>query len=287
MGRGIDREPLLRVQDFSFTWPGADRRCLDGINASVEPGQWIVCTGGAASGKSSLALALAGLIPHKSGGKIRGQVLVQGTDSRDLSPVRISDIAGISFQFPQGQFFTLTLEEEIAFSLEQRGMEPQEIRRRVHESLDFTGLGGYEDRSPQELSGGEMQRAALAILLAQKPAVYLLDEPLAALDPKGRQDILNLLSRIRQKENASILLFTKSPLPVMPYADALWLMEQGRLSALFGREQFQDSLEMLEQRGCHMSQLYRLGEILREQQLLDQSLWNPVEAESLLFGEEP
>jgi len=284
LGRGINPPEIIRVEDFSFTWPGADHRALDRIHATVHPGEWIVCTGGASSGKSSLAMALSGLIPHKTGGKISGRVLVHGQDSRELSPVHISDTAGISFQFSQGQFFTLSLEEEIAFSLEQRGMAPAEIRRRVNEALDFTGLPGYAHRSPQELSGGEMQRASLAILLAQKPSVYLLDEPLAALDPEGRRRILDLLSRIIEKEKASILMFTKNPLPVMPRADALWVMEKGHISGSFQKQDFSQALPLLEGCGCHLSQLYQCGQILRKENLLEEPLWDSADAKALLFG---
>lgn len=285
MGRGIDSTDLIRAEDFSYTWPGAEQRALDRINAEVSPEEWIVCTGGASCGKSSLAMAFSGLIPHKTGGRISGRILVNGQDSRELSPVRISDTAGISFQFPQGQFFTLSLEEEIAFSLEQRGMDPVEIRRRVQEALEFTGLSGYGDRSPQELSGGELQRASLAILLAQKPSVYLLDEPLAALDPEGRIHILDLLSRIIEEEKASVLMFSKNPLPAMVRADRLWVMKEGHISDCFQCQDFTSSLSQLKESGCHLSQLYQCGKLLQKENILDEPLWNPLQAESLLFGE--
>lgn len=271
MGGGIDSLPLVRIRDFSYTWPEAAQPALESLNLELHLGQICICAGGNGSGKSSLALAIAGIIPHKTGGKIRGSIEILGVDTRQSNPLEISKNIGISFQQPQGQFFTLSLEEEVAFSLEQRAMDPHDIRCRVRDVLEFTGLKGMENRSPQELSGGEMQRASLAILLAFRPRVYLLDEPFAALDPGGRRAMMALLNRLAREHQAAVVIFSKDPLPLLSHADQFILLDQGRIVTEQGMKEDREYLA-LEGSQVHWSQVYTLGGYLREKGLLSRDL---------------
>jgi len=277
---------LLQAQKFSYRWPDASRRALSEITFSMKPGEWILCTGGADSGKSTLAKAAAGLIPNHTGGKIAGNFFIGQEDVRYMDSLKASSLCGISFQHPQGQFFTLTLQEEVAFSLEQRALPPVEIRSRVKEALEFTGLWEMSERSPQGLSGGEMQRLSIAILLAMDPDLLILDEPLAALDPSGRQDILRLLNRLKSS-GKGIFLCSKDPFPILSYADRILVLYQGELQADTTREKGWDSscFHALESSGSHLSQLYQLGEILKKEDRISQSLWSVPQAQSCLFGD--
>ncbi|MDA3849766.1 MAG: ABC transporter ATP-binding protein [Spirochaetaceae bacterium] len=272
----------VRVEDFSFTWPGAGQRALSQLNLQLRPGEIILCSGAAGSGKSSLLLALTGLIPHKTGGKIAGSIKIDGQDTRDLSPLIISKTVAMSFQQPQDQFFTLTLREELAFSLEQQALDPSEIKKRVVEALEFTGLGGMEERSPQELSGGEMQRASLAILLARRPRVYLLDEPLAALDPQGRKEMIHLLGQVCHRDNAAMVICSKSPFPLLPLANSCLLLNQGESSGLIPKEDIQSILDNFKSSGVNLSQIYRLGEELKVDKHITEDLWKLSQAQKIL-----
>lgn len=276
--------PLVQAESFSFTWEGAGERALDRLSFQISPGEIFLCTGGSGAGKSTLALALSGLIPHRTGGRLGGKLLLKGKDSRECSPLELSRDFGISFQQPQEQFFSLSLEEEVAFSLEQRGLPPAEIRQRVEESLHFTGLQGFETARPQDLSGGEMQRASLAILLAFSPSLYILDEPLAALDPQGRKEILQLLLKIREREKAAFILFTKDPLPFLPVSDKAMLLDRGQILTLGDSGDWSPFLKSLEQSSCHLSQLFQLGELLRKPLSLGEPFLEREKAEISLFG---
>lgn len=276
--------PLVQAEKFSFTYEKRGERALSELTFQISPGEIFLCTGGSGAGKSTLALALSGLIPHRTGGKLGGRLLLNGEDSRFTSPLELSRKGGISFQQPQEQFFTLSLEEEVAFSLEQRGLEPDVIRKRVRESLKFTGLEGFEQVRPQDLSGGEMQRASLAILLAMRPSLYILDEPFAALDPQGRKEILELLLRIRDQEGAAFVLFTKDPIPLIPVADQVLLLNQGRLQSLADKEDWSSLLNELEASSCHLTQIYQTGALLRKSLELEKPFFHLEDAEKRLFG---
>jgi energy-coupling factor transport system ATP-binding protein len=213
---------VIRAEEFSFTYPvpgGLQKemgetaffsnKALNKISLTVEKGDFVLVTGGSGSGKSSLLLALSGMIPHVTGGKIGGTLTIDGRDIRDINPSFLADTTGAAFQNPHTQLFTPTVTEEIAFPLQNRGYSSEEMKTRIGKSLEFTGLTGLEQRNPRKLSGGEKQRLLLAVLLAWDPPVYLLDEPLSALDPVGAEDMMALLTRLNREQGKTIVLAEK------------------------------------------------------------------------------
>jgi energy-coupling factor transport system ATP-binding protein len=212
---------VIRAEEFSFTYPipsGMEgvagpaffRKALDRINLTVSEGDFVLLTGGSGSGKSTLLLALSGMLPHVTGGKIGGTLHLGGKEIRTLNPSALSETAGVAFQNPHTQLFTPTVREEIAFPLQNRGVPSGEMEEKIRRSLEFTGLAGYGDRNPRELSGGEKQRLLLAVLLAWDPPLYLLDEPLSALDPPGAVQILGLLKTLNRERGKTIILAEKN-----------------------------------------------------------------------------
>ncbi|MBN2626230.1 MAG: ABC transporter ATP-binding protein, partial [Spirochaetales bacterium] len=212
---------MIRAEDFSFTYPiptgmerasdsGFFRKALDRISLTVDEGDFVLLTGGSGSGKSTLLLALSGMIPHVTGGKIGGALYLGGKEIRTLNPSVLSETAGAAFQNPHTQLFTPTVREEIAFPLQNRGIPSGEMEEKILRALEFTGLAGYEERNPRELSGGEKQRLLLAVLLAWDPPLYLLDEPLSALDPRGAEQILELLKTLNREKGKTIILAEKN-----------------------------------------------------------------------------
>ncbi len=234
---------MIRAEEFSFTYPvpgdlkekaGASdffsRRALDRISFSLDKGDFALITGESGSGKSTLLLALCGMIPHVTGGKIGGSLFIGEREIRTLNPSVLSETAGAAFQNPHTQLFTPTVREEVAFPLQNRGIFRVDMEKRIEENLAFVGLSGMEERKPRELSGGEKQRLLLAVLLAWDPPVYLLDEPLSALDPEGAREIQALLLRLNREQGKTIVLAEKERDRSEYGASRLFRMERGGLS---------------------------------------------------------
>lgn len=163
-------------------------------------------SGPSGSGKSSILYLIDGLIPHMYEGTLEGKVLFRGEDITDVLPrYRCNDI-GFVMQNPESQFCTYTVEEELAFGMENLGIPVEEMERRIRETLEFVGMTGYEATNLDDLSGGQKQKIAIASVLVTKPSVLLLDEPTANLDPESRRQIFDLILRISREENVTIII---------------------------------------------------------------------------------
>jgi energy-coupling factor transporter ATP-binding protein EcfA2 len=223
--------PLVELKDFSFTYPSRGYRtvrALDSLNISINRGEFILVKGDSGSGKSSLLLSLCGIIPHATGGRIAGRLIIDNRDIREHDPHELSCLAGAAFQNPHNQFFTPTVRDEVAFSLQNRGVPGPEMAIRIKESLEYTGLAGFEDRSPRTLSGGEKQRLLLSILLAWDPPVFLLDEPFSALDPEGAVQLAHLLEKLHREKSKTIILAEKRGEYIESFADRVLYLEEGK-----------------------------------------------------------
>ena len=196
----------------------------------VRDGEFAVVAGPSGGGKSTLLKCLNGLVPHLSGGEFGGQVLVDGYDTRHYGPRTLSRIAGFVFQDPEGQAVAATVEDEIAFSLEQLGVAPVIMRKRVEEMLDLLGLATLRARTVTTLSGGERQRVAIAAALALQPRLLVLDEPTSQLDPWGANDVISALERLNTDLNVTVVLAEHRLDRLLPLLDSLAWLESGRIT---------------------------------------------------------
>jgi len=203
---------------------------FDGLNLHVRSGEWLAVMGASDVGKTTLCLLLAGLAPHLTGGSLEGRVLVAGRDPQRVPPPALADTIGMLFQEPEAQLFNPTVEAEIAWGPENLGLPVPEIRARVDEMLILLRLEHARHRAPSQLSGGEKKRVALASVLALRPAVLILDEPLGGLDPAGRQEVLAALSRLRQDRSTTIVMTESDPEAVAAFADHVVVLHQGQVA---------------------------------------------------------
>lgn len=198
--------PFISLEDVHFSHPvrgGEATSALNGINLRIEEGEYVAIVGANGSGKTTLARHLNALLLPNS-----GRVLIGGLDTRDPQhhPVIRSSI-GMVFQSPEDQIVAAVLEEDIAFGPENMGLPPDEIRARVEEALAFTDMQEQRDRPPHLLSAGQMQRAALAGVLAMHPRCIILDETTAMLDPGGRAMVKKLINRLH-REGLTVIVIT-------------------------------------------------------------------------------
>ena len=203
---------------------------LDDISMTVEDGEFLGIIGHTGSGKSTLVQHLNGLLKPSS-----GQVLVDGEDlnGEHVNRRALRQRIGLVFQYPEYQLFEETVAKDIAFGPKNQGLSKEEIDQRVRYAMDCVHLDydKYSERSPFELSGGQMRRVAIAGVLAMRPAVLILDEPTAGLDPRGRDRILSMLEELHTRENVTIVMVSHSMDDMARLASRLIVMADGKIIA--------------------------------------------------------
>ena len=236
---------------------------LDDVNLTIEDGEFIGIIGHTGSGKSTFVQHLNGLLKPSS-----GQILI---DSQDLNGEKADRRAlrqriGLVFQYPEYQLFEETVAKDIAFGPKNQGLSKKEIDERVRYAMDCVHLDydKYAEKSPFELSGGQMRRVAIAGVLAMRPKVLILDEPTAGLDPRGRDRILSMLEDLHQKEHTTILMVSHSMDDMARLATRLIVLSDGKV-ALTGtpREVFSQEEKMVSL-GLDVPAAARLCRALRE-----------------------
>ncbi len=225
---------MITISDLSFTYPGAARPALQAISLEVPDKELCLVMGPSGSGKSTLLRCINGLVPHFSGGSLSGKIRVNGLDPVRLTPREMSRVVGFVFQDPEAQFVVDRVEDEIAFSLENAALPRAEMEKRVEEALVLLELTGLRTRRLDTLSGGEIQRVAIAAALALKPDILVLDEPTSQLDPHGAEEVLEGLVQLNKQLGLTILLAEHRLERVLPYTDKIIYLLQDRPGALIG-----------------------------------------------------
>ena len=201
----------------------SERTILNDINIHIEKGEFVAILGHNGSGKTTFAKHLnALLLPSE------GSVLIDGKDTNDVDELwKIRKACGMVFQNPDNQIVGTTVEEDVAFGPENLGLATDKIIKRVDSSLEKTGMSKYRFKSPNHLSGGQKQRVAIASALAMRPECIVFDEATAMLDPKGRKEVMDIISKLNEEENMTIILITHH-MEEAKRAKRIVVMEKGR-----------------------------------------------------------
>jgi len=221
---------VLALERLTYAYPGAERAALDDVTLLVEEGELIVLAGRSGSGKSTLLRLASGLVPHVHGGSVSGSATVAGMDVRDHGPGELAAVAGSLFQDPETQVVMGTVRNELAFPLENRGESPAAIARGVEEAALALGIAHLLERPTHALSGGELQRVALAAALVGRPRLVLLDEPTSQLDPVAGDELIGLLRRLNEEWGTTILLAEHRLERCLTAADRVLAMVDGRVA---------------------------------------------------------
>jgi energy-coupling factor transport system ATP-binding protein len=223
-------EPILAAGHFTYTYPDASAPALAGIELELEPGSFAVLAGESGSGKSTLLRAACGLVPHFHGGEASGEFSVGGLSLRENGPGELSQVCGTLFQEPESQVVMGGVRAEIALGLEHRGESPAAVARGVEEAALALGIAHLLSRRADTLSGGELQRVALAAALAHRPRLLLLDEPTSQLDPVAGDELIWLLRRLNEEWGTTILLSEHRLERCLPAADRVLALDRGSLA---------------------------------------------------------
>jgi energy-coupling factor transport system ATP-binding protein len=215
---------VIRFEDVSVIYDGASEPTVQGIDFQVPEGELVLLVGPSGVGKSTVLGAVGGLVPHFTGGTLRGRVTVAGRDTRTHKPRELADVVGTVGQDPLSHFVTDTVEDELAYGMESLGLPPTVMRRRVEETLDLLGLAPLRDRPLATLSGGQQQRVAIGSVLTPHPDVLVLDEPTSALDPAAAEEVLAVLQRLVHDLGTTVLMAEHRLERVIQYADQVALL---------------------------------------------------------------
>ena len=223
------QDGLISIEHLTYIYNKQKKPVLEDINLTLHKGDFLVVTGESGSGKSSLCMAMTGAIPHYFGGIMKGMVYVDGQATTQTT---ISDLAGrvgAMLDDYDSQLVSMTVEEEIAFSLENQGVSSEKIEEAITESLEKVGMMPYRKRALSNLSGGQRQRLVIASVLATNPDILVFDEPTSALDPEGTHDFYVLIHELNVKYGHTIVVIEHSLEAVLPYANRLVLLDQGHI----------------------------------------------------------
>ncbi|MDR3069648.1 MAG: ATP-binding cassette domain-containing protein [Propionibacteriaceae bacterium] len=218
---------MISFENLSFAYsPG--RQTLRNVNLEIAEGELCLLVGPTGAGKSTLLGCVNGLVPHFTGGTLTGRVVVDGRDTRKYQPQDLADVVGYVGQDPLKSFVTDIVADEIAYAMEQLGISPAAMRKRIEETLDLMGIAQLRERPLAELSGGQQQRVAIAAVLAAQPQILVLDEPTSALDPTAAQDVLSAISMLVHEVGMTVVLAEHRLERVMHAADSMiWLPGTG------------------------------------------------------------
>ncbi|MFD4327992.1 ABC transporter ATP-binding protein [Nocardioides sp. NPDC058538] len=215
---------MIELRGITFTPPDSSEHVLKDVDLTIEEGELLLVSGPTGSGKSTLLGVLAGLVPRFSGGVLDGDVLLDGASIVRKPPRERAGTIGYVGQDPVAGFVTDTVEEELAYGMEQLGLPPATMRRRVEETLDLLGIAELRQRSLRTLSGGQQQRVAIGSVLTTHPRVVVLDEPTSALDPTAAEDVLATITRLVHDLGTSVVLAEHRLERVVPFADRIALL---------------------------------------------------------------
>ncbi len=249
---------MIKTENIAFKYSGQEKHyALKDINIKINKGEFVAVLGHNGSGKSTFAKHLNALLLPES-----GIVYINGMNTADVANLwNIRQTAGMVFQNPDNQIVATIVEEDVAFGPENLGVPSMEIRQRVDESLLSVGMFEHRKHSPHLLSGGQKQRIAIAGILAMKPKCIVLDEPTAMLDPAGRKEVIDTITRLNKEENITIVLITHY-MDEAVNADKVYVMEDGEIVIEGTPKEVFSKVEQVKSSGLDVPQVTELSYML-------------------------
>lgn len=255
------KKPVVTLSNVSFQYDSQERYALQNVSYEVYEGEWLAIVGHNGSGKSTMAKLLNGLQFPKE-----GSITVCGLSLNEETVWDIRRQIGMVFQNPDNQFVGTTVQDDVAFGLENNGIPPAEMVRRVEESLSKVKMEQFLDQEPHHLSGGQKQRVAIAGILALRPAIIILDEATSMLDPRGRDEVLETVRKLKEETEMTVISITHD-LEEASKADRMIVMNKGQLYREGTPEEIFKLDEELIQLGLDIPFSVKLGKSFREKGL--------------------
>ena len=251
-------DAIIEVKDVEFRYEGAEEEAVAGVSLRVERGEFVAVLGRNGSGKSTLAKLLNALnIPQK------GEIWIDGVAAHEeANSLEVRKKCGMVFQNPDNQIVATVVEEDCAFGLENLGVPPEEIRRRVDEALRVVGMRDYAEAAPHMLSGGQKQRVAIAGVLAMRPKIIVFDESTAMLDPSGRREVFAVAEELNRRDGITIVWITHFMDEALR-AGRLLVMDAGKIALEGAPREVFEKTEEIRKMGLDVPPMSQLAAQLR------------------------
>ncbi len=257
---------MIQISNLHFSYPslvakGQPVSVFKGLDLLVESGRFVSIMGPTGVGKTTLCLALNGIVPHSTGGVFGGDVWIQGLNTREADVATLASMVGIVFQDPESQFFNMTVEDEVAFGPESLGVEPAIIAERIDWALGIVGMQAFRRRSPFHLSGGQKQRVAIASILAMQPKIMVLDEPTSGLDPVGTTEVFQVVQELKRQEGMTIIMVEQDAETIAEFSDWVVVLEDGVVAMEGTPSEVFGQVGAMERIGLSVPQVSQFGDL--------------------------
>ena len=255
---------MIQIQDLSFTYKGENQPALQEIRLSVPDGGFLGIIGPAGAGKTTLARAVTGMIPHHYKGDFYGSVTVNGMDTFETSLPDLSRIVGMVFQDVDSQIISPMVEDELLYGLENFSVPREEIPARIEEALQKVGIADLRERTIGSLSGGQRQKVAIASIIALKPQTLVMDEPTGELDPRSSRQVFSLLKELNEEHGVTVIIIEQKIMLLCEFARQLAVLSEGRIVRQGDTRDVLAHSEELEALGVNCPRVTTLSRILGE-----------------------
>ncbi|MGQ9583811.1 MAG: ABC transporter ATP-binding protein [Anaerolineae bacterium] len=257
-------DPAVLIENMSYQYPGAPSPVLRDCCLRVDPGEFVGLIGPTGAGKTTLCLTLNGVVPQFHGGRFFGRVQVMGLDTVEHPISELARHVGMVFQDPEAQLLTTSVENEVAFALENVSLPRQAMRERIERALAAVRLEGLEKKRPHELSGGQKQRLAIAAALALEPELLVLDEPTSQLDPVGQEEVFNVVASLNQERGVTVVMASHATEMLAEYAHRIVVLAGGQILKVGAPEEVLAQVTWLQELGLRAPQVTRFYYLMQE-----------------------
>lgn len=257
-------KPAIEIKNLCFEYE-KDAKTIDDISFTIKKGSYTTILGHNGSGKSTIAKLISGLLEKKS-----GEIIVDGITLTEKTLYEVREHIGIVFQNPDNQFIGSTVRDDIAFGLENKCVDPHEMDGIINRFAEEVNMTDFLDHEPTKLSGGQKQRVAIAGILAMAPDIIILDEATSMLDPKGKKEINQLVAKINQEKDMTVISITHD-IEEAVYADYIILLNQGNIDQIGTPDMVFKNPNRIRKLGLDVPFAYQLSELLYQDKILDQT----------------
>lgn len=239
----------VEIHDLEWRYEIRKNFALKKVNIEIEENSFVGVVGANEQGKTTLISAINGLIPHSYNGIYRGEVKVFGQIVKNMDALELATRVGFVFSDPEAQFTAMTVEEEIIFGLENLGLQFNELKERLEWAAEITMIKDMLDKSPYDVSGGQKQRVAIACVLAMNPPIIIMDEPTSMIDPLGKKTIFDILRKLKDAGEHTLIVVEHNVEELAPLADQMLIMNDGHIDKFLPSREFFSDPAYLDERG--------------------------------------